>query len=183
MYAEARRCAATDPPGALDGFRRSRDTLFATHPESPMSSAARASVTGLTYWPHDPRLRFEVAVDTTVERFRAPLPMSRDEPVVAERFGRVRLPVGDLDVFWLALYGGGIFLPFSDQTSGVTTYGGGRYLLDTIKGADLGSDGRRLVVDFNYAYHPSCSYDARWSCPLAPKGNRLPIAIEAGERL
>ncbi len=67
----------------------------------------------------------------------------------------------------------------------IETYGGGRYLLDTIKSADLGSDidTATVVLDFNYAYHPSCAYDPRWVCPLAPPDSRLPIAIEAGEQL
>ena len=55
-------------------------------------------------------------------------------------------------------------------------------LLDTIKGADLGADGGRLVLDFNFAYNPSCAYDARWACPLSPPANRLPVAVEAGEK-
>ena len=66
---------------------------------------------------------------------------------------------------------------------GTTTYGGGRYLLDTVKGADLGTEDGRLVLDFNYAYNPSCAYDPSWACPLAPPGNRLAIAVEAGERV
>lgn len=77
----------------------------------------------------------------------------------------------------------GVFLPFRDGTSGVESYAAGRYLLDTVKGADLGGCGDRLIIDFNYAYHPSCAYDARWVCPLAPQSNWLSVAIEAGERL
>ena len=91
--------------------------------------------------------------------------------------------VGRLDVWWLDSYGGGVFLPLRDGSAGGTTYGGGRYLLDTVKGADLGGGGGRLVVDLNFAYHPSCTYDPRWSCPLAPDGNRLTAPVAAGERL
>ena len=50
-----------------------------------------------------------------------------------------------------------------------------------MKGADLGSDGERLVLDLNFAYNPSCAYDARWACPLAPPANRLPLPLRAGE--
>jgi hypothetical protein len=71
--------------------------------------------------------------------------------------------------------------PRFDERS--TAEGGGRYLLDTAKGADLGHEGIRVVIDFNYAYHPSCVHDRRWSCPLAPPENTLPVAITAGERL
>ena len=74
-------------------------------------------------------------------------------------------------------------MPFRDATAGTSSYGAGRYLLDTAKGADLGVDGNRLVLDFNFAYHPSCRYDARWQCPLAPPENIVSAAIEAGEKL
>ena len=86
-----------------------------------------------------------------------------------------------LEVFWLDAYGGGIYLSFRDATSGSTSYGGGRYVLDTVKGADLGVQGDRLVLDFNFAYNPSCAYDPQWSCPLPPPANRLAFAIPAGE--
>ena len=74
-------------------------------------------------------------------------------------------------------------MPFRDATAGSSTYGAGRYLLDTAKGADLGLDGGLLVLDFNFSYHPSCRYDPAWQCPLAPPQNVLAVAIEAGERL
>ncbi|MCP9487141.1 MAG: DUF1684 domain-containing protein [Gaiellaceae bacterium MAG52_C11] len=88
-----------------------------------------------------------------------------------------------LELHWLEGYGGGIFLAFADSTSGSETYGGGRYVLDSVKGADLGMEGEALVLDFNFAYNPSCAYDARWICPLAPPANRLVVEIRAGERL
>jgi uncharacterized protein (DUF1684 family) len=89
----------------------------------------------------------------------------------------------DLDLFWFDDYAGGLFLPFRDATSGTETYGGGRYLLDGAKSADLGAVDGRLVLDFNFAYHPSCVHDPRWACPLAPPQNRLPVRVEGGEAL
>jgi uncharacterized protein (DUF1684 family) len=103
--------------------------------------------------------------------------------MVFTRFAFARTEEVELEVYWLEGYGGGVFLPFADATSGTETYGAGRYLLDTVKGADLGADGDRLVLDFNFAYQPSCSYDPRWTCPLAPRANRLPMPVLAGERL
>jgi uncharacterized protein len=88
-----------------------------------------------------------------------------------------------LAVWWLEQYGGGIFLPLRDATAGATSYGGGRYLLDTAKGADLGAAGEMLVIDLNFLYHPSCRYDVRWVCPLAPAGNTIDVPVRAGERL
>jgi uncharacterized protein (DUF1684 family) len=85
----------------------------------------------------------------------------------------------------MAGYAGGLFLPFRDATNGTETYGAGRYLLDAAKSADLGGDPERrsLILDFNFAFQPSCAFDPRWSCPLSPPENRLDLRIEAGERL
>ncbi len=90
-----------------------------------------------------------------------------------------------LPVYWIDAYGGGLFLPIRDATAGKQTYGAGRYLLDTIKSADHGGDFRTgtILLDFNLAYHPSCAYDPRWSCPLAPPQNRLTVDVPVGERL
>ena len=71
----------------------------------------------------------------------------------------------------------GLFVPFLDATSGHETYGAGRYL--DLEPEDDGT----YTLDFNLAYHPSCVYDVRFSCPLTPAENRLPVRIEAGERL
>jgi len=182
LYRQVRADAGVDPAGALERFRIDRDRLFAGHPESPLQPADRATFAGLPYWPHNPSLRFE-AILQPAEPQRLEAVGSRNEAFPLERIGRVRLPVGELDVYWIDTYGGGVFLPFRDATSGTASYGAGRYLLDTVKGADLGGDDGRLVIDFNYAYHPSCAYDPRWSCPLAPRANWLTAAIEAGERL
>jgi uncharacterized protein len=182
LYRNARLDAERDPVGALARFRAGRDRLFAEHPESPLGPEARRAFAGLPYWPHNPALRFEARLEPAPPLRLAATSLS-GEAFPLEQIGRVRLPVGELAVFWIDVYGGGVFLPFRDATSGDTTYGAGRYLLDTIKGADLGGDDGSLVIDFNYAYHPSCAYDPRWSCPLAPLSNRLTVAIEAGERL
>ena len=107
--------------------------------------------------------------------------------VQISRFARTRFELAGeqqtLDLYWLDGYGGGVFLSFADATSGHETYGACRYLLDTVKGSDLGERDGRLVLDFNFAYNPSCAYDPRWVCPLAPPGNRLPVAVRGGERV
>lgn len=182
LYADTRTSSRRDPEGALARFRAGRDLIFAEHPDSPLTPAARAAFDGLAAWPYRSDLRFEVPVDTDVEQTPLLVERSDGDAVPFTRFGTVRLPVGDLDVYWLESYGGGVFLPFRDATCGTSSYGGGRYLLDTVKGADLGGDDGRLVLDFNYAYHPSCFYNDAWACPLAPPGNRLTMAIEAGEK-
>ena len=117
------------------------------------------------------------------------LPASGAELFAFQRIGRVRLsgPLAgsNLSVFWMEGYAGGLFIPFRDATSGDETYGAGRYLIDTVKGADHGgdADSGELLLDFNLAYHPSCVYDARWNCPLAPPENTIGEAVRVGERL
>jgi uncharacterized protein (DUF1684 family) len=179
LYADVRRLAPDDGPGALAAFRAGRDELFANHPDSPL--ADRRAVP-CPWWPYDPAWRIVAEVQPRPAE-RLVVHSGTGEPFSLVRIGAVEVPGGSLDVHWLDVYGGGVFVPFADATNGRSTYGGGRYLLDTIKGADLGGDGDRLWLDFNFAYHPSCAYHPRWSCPLAPPGNRLPVAVEAGERL
>lgn len=175
-------------PRRLVAFRAAKDRLFAEHPQSPIPVSRRHEFQGLAYWRHDPALRFELALEPDPDAPDTELPRSgAGDGIEFARIGWVGFAVDGrqcrLAVYWLAGYGGGIFLPFRDATSGRETYGGGRYVWDSMKGADLGSADGRLVVDFNYAYHPSCTYDPRWSCPLAPPENILEIPIRAGERL
>ncbi|HVP74625.1 MAG TPA: DUF1684 domain-containing protein [Gaiellaceae bacterium] len=168
--------AADDPEQAWRRWRTVRDELFRDHPQSPSPG-----YTGLDYFPYDPALRLLAEVEPAEEELRE-IAGSAGSLTTCRRFGRALLPFGTLELYWLEGYGGGVFLPFADGTSGRETYGGGRYLLDTVKGADLGVDGGRLVLDFNFAYSPSCSYDGRWACPLSPPANRLAFPVRAGEK-
>lgn len=175
--------ATDDPRVAWERWVDDRQRLFARHPQSPWEPSNRRGRT-LTYFPYDPAWRFEAEIQP-LQSSPLALHHSSEGTTPSAAVGWVIL--GDheqrLTVFWIEGYGGGLFLPFGDVTNGATTYGGGRYLLDTVKGADLGGTVDRLVLDFNFAYHPSCVHSARWSCPLQPPGNRLPVAVEAGERL
>jgi uncharacterized protein len=165
-------------------WREARDDLFANHVQSAMEDTK--AFTCLRYFDYDESWR-------TVGTFRPGPEESRaiansDEGATAfTKIGVVEFAVAghdtELEVLWLTSYGGGLFLPFRDLTNGEATYGGGRYLIDTVKGADLGHQSDRIVLDFNYAYHPSCVHSPRWSCPLAPPANRLAVAVTAGERL
>jgi len=154
------------------------------HPASPLPVEERGSFRGADIAPYQTDLRFEVAVDFDVEPVRWEVPTRTDGVVPFTRVGVLHLPsVGDLDVWWLESYGGGAFVPVKDALAGRRTYGGGRYLLDTVKGADLGGDVREgwLVVDLNFAYNPSCAYSPLWTCPLAPAGNTVPVPLPVGE--
>ncbi|TMC30344.1 MAG: DUF1684 domain-containing protein [Chloroflexi bacterium] len=180
LYGEVRALRERDARAAHQRWRAVRDELFRSHPQSALPPEGRAAFRGLPYRDYDPAFAF-TAVVRPLPRERYDVDTSTGGVIRFVRFGAVDLPIGTLEVLWLDEYSGGVFLPFRDATSGRTTYGGGRYLLDTAKGADLGSIGDALILDFNFAYHPSCVYDARWVCPLAPLANRLTAAVEAGE--
>jgi hypothetical protein len=176
--------AAGDPVEGHVLWRAGRDELLAAHPASPVPAEDRAAFIGAEIGVYQPRLRFEVAVDTDAEPVRWEVPTATDGVVPFTRIGVLHLPtVGDLDVWWLESYGGGVFVPVKDALAGARTYGGGRYLLDTVKGADLGGDVRDgwLVVDLNFAYNPSCAYSPSWTCPLAPAGNTVAVPLPVGE--
>jgi uncharacterized protein (DUF1684 family) len=192
LYADVRERAASDPGAAWERWRTVREAMYREHPQSPVPPADRGTFRA-AYWPYDRALRFEVEVEVeSVPPEPAPgprLPMSTGSALEFTRIGRLLVPFAagarTLDLFWMAGYAGGLFLPFRDATNGRETYGAGRYLLDAAKSADLGGDAAagRLILDFNFAFQPSCAFDPRWACPLAPPENRLDIAIEAGERV
>ncbi|KAB0681372.1 DUF1684 domain-containing protein [Aureimonas leprariae] len=185
LYAAAE--AEPDPRRAWSDWRAGRDDLFANHSQSPLEPDARRGFVGLPFFAYDPALRFRVGV-SPVESVVTPLEVGADGTVSLRSFARTAGLAaslgGELTLFWVEGYGGGVFLPFADATNGSTTYGAGRYLLDTIKGADLGRDASgSIVLDFNFAYNPSCCYSSAYVCPLAPASNRLPKPVPAGEMM
>jgi uncharacterized protein (DUF1684 family) len=184
LYAEVREIE--DPEVGWRRWREVRDGLFSEHPQSPIPLAERGAFGGLPFFDYDPALRVLAEPDAAEPR-RLEIATSGEDPYVFTRFALVRFELTgeplELELYWLEAYGGGIFLPFADRTSGKETYGAGRYLVDTVKGADLGEENGRLVLDLNFAYNPSCSYDGRWVCPLAPPPNRLEVGVQAGERI
>jgi uncharacterized protein (DUF1684 family) len=156
-------------------------------------AAERAAFRGLEYFDPDPRYRIrsrlEAAQDSTevIEIDTG----GEDGVIRYRRAGRLHFTLDGtpcaLTVYSLIGYAGGLFLPFRDATSGRETYGGGRYLFDTVKNTDglcleIKAGSPEVTIDFNYAYNPSCVYDVRWACPLAPRENWLGVPVPVGER-
>lgn len=205
MYGERDAALRTGeaPAEVWARFRTAKDALFRDHPQSALPPGERAHFVGLRYFPYAPELRLEAEL--------APLPPddAGQAEVQAPTSGPHAMPLRPaarltftlagaphtLTVFWIDVYGGGLFLPFRDATCGHETYGAGRYLFDTVKGSTflrldgtsdgdgkpMGYGGGRVLLDFNYAYNPSCAYDPRWLCPLAPRENWLDVPVRAGE--
>ncbi|MCI0395000.1 MAG: DUF1684 domain-containing protein [Chloroflexi bacterium] len=187
LYATVRQAPPAGHQAAWRQWRARRDQLFKEHSQSPLDEAQRAAFGGLPYYDYDPAWRVTGRLEQDVPPDTRQTPLAADGDFHYTRIAYVYFTAqgvaARLSLYWVEGYGGGLFLPFQDATSGRQTYGGGRYLYDTIKGADLGTAGDELILDFNYAYHPSCVYNPQWLCPLASPENRLPFAVTAGERL
>jgi uncharacterized protein len=195
--------AGEDAASVCQRFREEKDQLFAHHPQSALEVSERATFTGLRYFPYDTSFCVQAQLTSLdMQTAAASLPVAQ----FASAHGIPHRPAAYLEfeisgaparliVYWLDVYGGGLFLPFRDATCPEESYGAGRYLFDTVKGSDfirlpegpenpsaVGYSGGRVLLDFNYAYNPSCAYDSRWVCPLAPRENWLAAPIRAGEQ-
>ena len=180
-------------PDTLRRFRQGRDELFRNHPQSPLALQARQRFNGLRYFDPDPAAKIRCRLEPADPGDPLEIDTGGEDGVISfRRTGRLAFAFNGrpctLTVFSLVGYGGGLFLPFRDSTSGTETYGGGRYLFDTVKNTDglsleLTAGSPDVTIDFNYAYNPSCAYDARWACPLAPRENWLPVPVRAGEKV
>ncbi len=170
---------------AIADFRQDKDEYFRTSKGSPIPEAEREAFEGLPYYPVDADLRFD---DLTLEPYAGSEPVSFEIPTSdgrlrpSQRAGVFHFPfAGEVRTLTAYTFAGGssesLFVPFLDATSGKDTYGAGRYM-----DLEAEEDGT-YSIDFNLAYHPSCVYDVKFSCPLTPAENRLPVRIEAGERL
>jgi hypothetical protein len=187
LYAAVR---AADTPGEGHAlWSLERDRLFGTHPASAVVRSEREAFRGLRVAPYDPAFRFELPLLPGGAGLERAVETGTDGVVPFVRLGTFDVPgLGSLAAWRHAGYGGGVFVPFRDLTSGRDggSYGAGRYLLDTIKGAFLGAreddDGMPVyTLDFNFAYNPSCAYDEAWACPLPGPENRLNAEVPVGE--
>lgn len=182
MY-RRREAALRDGIGAaavLAQFRAAKDALFAGHPQSPRDPAERSGFRGLRYFAYEPTLRIPATLEPlTEDDTTAEAPTSQPGSAHAmplRRAARAQFVIdnapAELTVYWIDVYGGGLFLLFRDATSPDESYGAGRYLCDTVKGSDFirvdesgaivdeaawgrGYAGGRIILDFNYAYNPS----------------------------
>jgi len=180
-------------PDTLRRFRQGRDELLRNHPQSPLALQARQRFNGLRYFDPDPAAKVRCRLEPADPGDPLEIDTGGEDGVISfRRTGRLAFAFNGrpctLTVFSLVGYGGGLFLPFRDSTSGTETYGGGRYLFDTVKNTDglsleVTAGSSDVTIDFNYAYNPSCAYDARWACPLAPRENWLPVPVRAGEKV
>lgn len=186
LYSEIR--AMPDPRAGWTHWHKVKSALYRDHEMSPIPEDQREGFEAIDIFDYDPDLRFAVKLTPVKAGLMESAALGGDGEIRYTAVGRTRGLMdalgGELTVYWIEGYGGGLFVPFKDATNGAETYGGGRYILDAIKGADLGEDMQgRLILDFNFAYNPSCALNDAYVCPLPPPGNTLPKSVRVGERL
>ncbi len=164
----------------LTEFRKAKDNFFKTSPPSPLTPEQKKEFKGLHYFPENPAFRFELPLERYPEPKRITMQTSTGGVQDYNQVGQVRFQVGGqeatLQVYESVDQSGSYFVPFVDATAPTETYGAGRYLEPEETHAN------ELLVDFNFAYNPYCSYNSNWSCPFPPPENRLKVRIEAGEK-
>lgn len=162
----------------LDAFRAEKDGFFSSHPQSPLTREQRKNFKGLSYFPENDDLRFEVKADEFPVKEKFEMQTSTGDVQIYERFGSFEFAV-DGEQAKLTIYSNanGYFLPFVDSMAGKETYPAGRYL------EPVPLPGGRFFIDFNLSYNPYCAYNEMWSCPITPPENRLKVPIRAGEKL
>ena len=114
------------------------------------------------------------------------MPMSKERTVYYRKVGHLSFKINDtlcklnvyqnLDLAGKKEYKNYYFVPFKDGTTGVSTYGAGKYM-----DCYFSKKAKKIKLDFNTSYHPYCAYSDRYSCPIVPAENRIPVAITAGE--
>lgn len=193
LYSERRRALEAGEEGeqVWRRFHTGREALFREHPSSALDEGQRRVFVGLPSFPYRADLCVPARVETGIAPLSRQVAMDSSEQMTMTAVARLQFAIEgqpvELVLYWLEVYGGGLFLPFRDATCPGESYGGGRYLFDTIKGSDFLSlpgpaEQKSILLDFNYAYNPSCAYNDRWVCPLAPQENHLHVAIPAGEK-
>lgn len=191
LYALIRGMAVNNQKEAWMAYCTMRNALFKDHLNSPLNPEQKTTFKELSYYPYNPAWRTIGTINPNVKRETFKIYSGSDNIVQYTRVGCIDFELEikqkkeqlTLNIYWLGGYGSGLLLPFGDKTNGKETYSGGRYLYDTIKGVDLGVEETKIVLDFNYAYNPLNVYNSNQINPITPDENKLPIAIEGGEKM
>jgi uncharacterized protein len=161
-------------------WRKLRNENFKAGADSPIPDSLKAQFDSLNWFPLKRELCITAKFEENPEFQRINMPRSKAEPETYIIAGWVHFKVDGV-ACKLTCYQANpkdsktLFIPFRDLTSGKSTYGGGRYI-------DTRRANSRVPLDFNRAYNPYCVYNYDYACPVPPEENRLPIAIEAGEK-
>lgn len=169
---------------AVADFQKELNAHYADSTASPLKKEDRISFQSLDFFPVDSTYFLVAKFIRTAKEKPFKMPTTTDRKPLYVKYGELHFTLNGkkchLNVYQNVEfsqkpgYKDDLFLPFTDLTSGVESYGGGRYIDIKIQ------EGAKWVVDFNQAYNPYCAYNEKYSCPIPPQENDLKVAIKAG---
>lgn len=168
-------------------WRNELNQEFKSKEDSPLDKKDFRRFKELDFFPINDKYVIKASLELTPEAQPFKMPTSTSRTPIYVRYAIARFSLDGQELV-LSLYRNDpppkdeeyknyLFVPFTDNTNGETSYGGGRYLDVRIP------EGDTLEIDFNKAYNPYCAYSDRYSCPIPPRENNLNIAIEAGVKV
>lgn len=173
-----------DYTAEIKDFQYTLNKEFSDKNESPLTAKDLKKFTGLPYFKIDSAYRISAYFAPEENPKVFAMPTTTDRLPLYKKFGVATFELGgkkhslsvyqNQELIQQPEYRDHLFIPFTDQTNGEETYGGGRYIDVTIPIGDT------LIIDFNKAYNPYCAYNADYSCPIPPKENQLSVPIKAG---
>ena len=165
-------------------FQAQQNNFFKDASKSPLKSKDLKVFEGLDFFPIDSLFVVKAQLMRTPDSSFFEMKTTTDRVTKERVFGVLSFTISDL-IYKLNVYQGKpdsdsevnsdyLFLPFLDATNGETTYGGGRYIDLSIP------EGNQIMIDFNSSYNPYCAYNEKYSCPIVPRENYVPLEIKAG---
>ena len=171
---------------AIKIARQKKDEEFRTDALSAITQEARKDFRGLNYFYPDSSYRVIASLKKYDNPFHFRMKTTTDRLPEYALYGKATFVLKgqemslnvyqNVELLKKPGYQNYLFIPFNDSTNGVETYGGGRF----IDGENTGRE--TILLDFNTAYNPYCAYNHKYSCPIPPEENSLPVRIEAGEK-
>ena len=177
-------CSQKKPILGETKFQKEQNAMFKDASRSPLKDKDRETFESLDFFTYDSTFLVKAELKRTPDTEFFNMKTTTDRVSRERIYGILAFKINDKE-YSLNVYQGKenmqtkgfedyLFLPFLDATNGESTYGGGRYIDLRIP------EGDSMEIDFNSAYNPYCVYNEKYSCPIVPRVNYLPIKIEAG---
>ena len=168
----------------LEKHRKAEQKKWAGNDSPIKNSKERKRFPGLQFYPIDPAWKIEATFTKYDADDRVIMPTSAHKEKEYAKYGILNFKIKGMDYDLIVYqnvkhreteeYKNALFVPFTDQTNGNQTYGGGRYM-------DLTAPlGEKVILDFNYCYNPYCAYSDGYNCTIPPPENFLAARITAG---
>lgn len=182
-------CQATKQLSGIEEIKNYQKELSESYTDpktTPLVEEERDNFKGITFFPINEKYIVKANFSPIKDGKVIPFPTSAKKIKNYKEYGVVEFELDgqqhQLTIYQSSLvmeeYKEHLFLPFMDDTNGVTSYGGGRYLDLSTK--DLGTKSKTITIDFNKVYNPYCAYSKHYNCPIPPANNLLDVEINAG---